>query len=127
MFAYGEKKRLFQTNRIYLIPAFYPSFTPVILHPEYLLPTTCHSIEALVILGDPGADSGDEGKSKRPKRCGTKKRKERREEPLGTMSYQTSSKRSPPFCLASDWCQKTCVFLAPIRSRNGGDRLELVW
>ena len=30
---------------------------------------------------------------------GTKKRKERREEPLGTMSYQTSSKRSPPFWL----------------------------
>ena len=28
---------------------------------------------------------------------GTKKSKERREEPLGTMSYQTSSKRSPPF------------------------------
>ena len=24
--------------------------------------------------------------------------------------------------LASDWCQKTCVFLAPIRSQNGGDR-----
>ena len=22
---------------------------------------------------------------------------------------------------------KTCVFLAPIRSQNGGDRLELVW
>ena len=95
MFAYGEKKRLFQTNRIYLIPAFYPSFTPVILHPEYLLPTTCHSIEALVILGDPGADSGDEGKSKRAEKYGTKKSKERREEPLGTMSYQTSSKRSP--------------------------------
>ena len=30
---------------------------------------------------------------------GTKKSKGRREEPLGTMSYQTSSKRSPPFCL----------------------------
>ena len=29
--------------------------------------------------------------------------------------------------LASDWCQKTCGFLAPIRSQNGGDRLELVW
>ena len=28
--------------------------------------------------------------------------------------------------LASDWCQKTCVFLAPIRSEIG-DRLELVW
>ena len=30
---------------------------------------------------------------------GAKKRKQRREEPLGTMSYQTSSKRSPPFWL----------------------------
>ena len=29
----------------------------------------------------------------------TKKSKERREEPLGTMSYQTSSKRSLPFWL----------------------------
>ena len=29
--------------------------------------------------------------------------------------------------LASDWSQKTCVFLAPIRSQNGGNRLELVW
>ena len=53
----------------------------------------------IAILGDPGADSGDEGKSKRAEKCGTKKSKERREEPLGTMSYQTSSKRSPPFCL----------------------------
>ena len=51
------------------------------------------------ILGDPGADSGGEGKSKRAEKYGTKKSKERREEPLGTMSYQTSSKRSPLFCL----------------------------
>ena len=51
------------------------------------------------ILGDPGAYSGGEGKSKRAGKNGTKKRKERREEPLGTMSYQTSSKLSPPFCL----------------------------
>ena len=51
------------------------------------------------ILGDPGADSGDERKSKRAGKYGTKKSKEWREEPLGTMSYQTSSKRSPPFCL----------------------------
>ena len=51
------------------------------------------------ILGDPGADKGGEGKSKRAEKCGTKKRKERREEPLGTMSYQTSSKRSQPFWL----------------------------
>ena len=33
------------------------------------------------------------------KNFGTKKSKERWEEPLRTMSYQTSSKRSPPFCL----------------------------
>ena len=45
----------------------------------------------LHILGDPGADSGDAGKSKRAEKYGTKKSKERREEPLGTMSYQTSS------------------------------------
>ena len=53
----------------------------------------------LSILGDPGADSGGERKSKRAGKYGTKKSKERREEPLGTMSYQTSSKRSLPFCL----------------------------
>ena len=29
--------------------------------------------------------------------------------------------------LASDWCQKNTSFLAPIRSQNEGDRLELVW
>ena len=52
-----------------------------------------------IILGDPGADSGGEGKSKRAEKYGTKKSKERREEPLGTMSYQTSSKRSSPFSL----------------------------
>ena len=36
---------------------------------------------------------------------GTKKNKERREEPLGTMSYQTSSKRSPPVWLLVFWHQ----------------------
>ena len=61
------------------------------------------------ILGDPGADSGDDGKSKRAEKCGTKKSKERREEPLGTMSYQTSSKRSPPFWLLIG-ARKTQVF-----------------
>ena len=45
------------------------------------------------------ADSGGEGKSKRAEKYGTKKSEERREEPLGTMSYQTSSKRSKPFWL----------------------------
>ena len=61
------------------------------------------------ILGDPGADSGCEGKSKREGKYGTKKSKERRVEPLGTMSYQTSSKRSPPFWLLIG-ARKTQVF-----------------
>ena len=47
----------------------------------------------------PRPDSGGEGKSKRAEKYGANKSKERREEPLGTMSYQTSSRRSPPFCL----------------------------
>ena len=44
-------------------------------------------LSATFILGDPGADSGGEGKSKRAENYGTKKSKEPREEPLGTMSY----------------------------------------
>ena len=56
-------------------------------------------IKLVHILGDPGADSGDEGKSKRAEKCDTKESKERREEPLGTMSYHTSSTRSSPFWL----------------------------
>ena len=60
-------------------------------------------------LGDPGADSGNEEKPKRAEKYGTKKSKERREEPLGTMSYQTSSKRSPPFWLLIS-ARKTQVF-----------------
>ena len=51
------------------------------------------------ILGDPGADNGGKGKSKRAEKYGTKKSKERQEEPLTTMSYKTSSKRTPPFWL----------------------------
>ena len=53
----------------------------------------------MIILGDPGADSGGEGKSKRAGKYGTKKSTNRREEPLGTMSYQISSKRSRSFWL----------------------------
>ena len=39
-----------------------------------------HVYYAKFILGDPGADSGDEGKSKRAEKYDTKKSKERREE-----------------------------------------------
>ena len=45
----------------------------------------------------------------RRKNVAQKKSKERVEEPLGTMSYQTSSKRSPPFWLLIG-ARKTQVF-----------------
>ena len=64
---------------------------------EFVFMTVVPDYHPVPILGDPGADSGGEGKFKRAQKYGMKKSKERREEPLGTMSYQTSSKRSPPF------------------------------
>ena len=48
--------------------------------------------------------------------------KERREEPLGTISYQMVAAVLP-----SDWAEKHKSFLAPIRSQNDRDSLELVW
>ena len=41
-----------------------------------------------------------------------KKSKQRPEEPLGTMSYQTSSKRSPPLCFLIG-ARKLLCFSAP--------------
>ena len=76
--------------------------------------TIFHSVGA--ILGDPGADSGGEGKSKWVGKYGTKKSKERREEPLGTMSYQTSSKRSPSFWLLIGARKLLCF---PAQSEGG--------
>ena len=60
-----------------------------------------------------------EGKSKRAGKYGTKKSKERREEPLGTMSYQISSKRSPPYFSAR------LDFPSPPLSAPGSPRMTL--
>ena len=60
---------------------------------------------------------------------GTKKSKERREEPLGTMSYQTSSKRSPPFWLLiganflaeeDGWWGASSSYAGNTRGKKGG-------
>ena len=52
------------------------------------------------ILGDPGADSGDEGKSKRVEKCGPKKSKERRARRApGDNVLPDQFQRSPPFWL----------------------------
>ena len=55
-------------------------------------------IRLSAILGDLGADSGARESLNGGKKMAWRS-KERQEEPLGTMSYQTSSKRSPPFWL----------------------------
>ena len=79
----------------------------------------------VVILGDPGADSGDKAKSKRAEKyMARRKVKNREKSPWGNVlpdQFQTVAA-----VLASDWCQKNTSVLAPIRSQNGGDRLELV-
>ena len=64
---------------------------------EFVFMTVVLDYHPVPILGDPGADRGGEGKFKQAKKYGRKKSKEWREEPLGTMSYQTSSKWSLPF------------------------------
>ena len=77
-----------------------------------------------LILGDPGADNGGKGKSKRAGKYGPKKSQERRQEPLGD-NVLPDQFQTVTAVLASDWCQKTFMFFCPIRSQNGGDRLEL--
>ena len=101
---------------LYSILIYHFSLSTAFISPFYL-PNfkNCDALTVQVqitqrsILGDPGAGSGDEGKSKRAEKYSAKKSKEWREEPLGTMSYETSSKRSPPFCLLIG-ARKTQVF-----------------
>ena len=69
-----------------------------------------------------GADSGGERKSKRAGKYGTKKRKERREEPLGTMSYQTSSKLLQSFWLLIGARQLLCF-----SAQSEGRTTATVW
>ena len=54
-----------------------------------------------------------------------KKSKERREEPLGTMSYQTSSKRSPPFWLLIG--ARKLVFIWHHLAPRGSSRRSLLF
>ena len=55
-----------------------------------------------------------------------KKSKERREEPLGTMSYQASSKRSPPFWLLIG-ARKTQVFSVFFWHQSEARTAATVW
>ena len=78
-------------------PFFAPSFLLLFQKNKFKKKDFSQNVQAKVkqnlILRDPGVDSGGEGKSKQAGKYGTKKSKERQEEPLRTMSYQTSSKR----------------------------------
>ena len=70
----------------------------------------------LCILGDPGADRGGKGKSKRANENGNKEKYSRaRRAPGDTFSpdqFQTAG-----VVLNSDWCQKFFVFFCPIRGQ----------
>ena len=100
------------------------------------------------ILGDLGADSGGEGKSKRAGKYKKKLKKYIYIAPilfsakrlnLWNEEKKRTARRAPgdnvlphqfqtvAVVVASDWCQKTFVFLCPVRRQNGGDRLKLVW
>ena len=74
-----------------------------------------------VILGDPGAVSGDGEKSKRAKKnSGEEKSRTRRRAPgdkVLTDQFQTAG-----VILASDWCQKTFVFSAQSQSSKTRSR-----
>ena len=72
------------------------------------------------ILGDPGGDSGDEGKSKRAEKYGTKKSKERKLENLCFSGTNQKLERRRPFgtCLVRHFPQGLFspffTFLCPI-------------
>ena len=75
------------------------SFTLWLLNQYFVLRIPSH------ILGDPGADSGDEGKSKRAENVARRKVKNGEKSPWG----QCLTRPVPTVAavLASDWCQKT--------------------
>ena len=73
-----------------------------------------------------GADKGGEGKSKRAEKYIWNEEKLRTARRAPGDNVLPDQFQTAAAVLASDWCQKTCVFRAPLRSQNGGDRLELV-
>ena len=78
------------------------------------------------ILGDPGAGNGGEGKSKRAGKYGTKKKKRTARRVPGDNDLPDQF-QTVAAVLPSDWAEKHKSFLAPIRSQNDRDSLELVW
>ena len=119
--AYAGERSLSSSNSEYRSTTFKSSISHSSFLSARLLPFKCKSI-----LGDPGADSGGEGKSKRAGKYGTKKSKERREEPPGE-NVLPDQFQTVVAVLASDWCQKTVVFFCPIRSQQtyGSFRVSL--
>ena len=67
------------------------------MHQIFLTAAT-NPLKCVFILGDPGADSGGEGKSKRAEKyCAKKKLRTARRDPGDNVL--PDQKRSPPFCL----------------------------
>ena len=87
--------------------AFFSQDDPVMINSNSLIAQSNWKGDKSFILKDnlylssetQGQIMGVRELSKQAEKYGTKKSKQRQEKPLGTMSYQTCSKRSPPFCL----------------------------
>ena len=69
------------------------------------------------ILGDPGADRGGKGKSKRAKENGDEEKHSRARRAPGD-KFLPDQFQTAEVILNSDWCQKFFVFFCPIRGQQ---------
>ena len=70
-----------------------------------------------VILGDPGADRGGKGKSKRAKKFGDEEKHSRARRAPGD-TFLPDQFQTVVVIPNSDWCQKFFVFFCPIRAHR---------
>ena len=75
------------------------------------------SIVLLAILGDPGAEPGGKGKSKRAKENGDEEKHSRARRAPGD-KFLPDQSQTAEVILNSDWCQKFFVFFCPIRGQQ---------
>ena len=69
------------------------------------------------ILGDPGADRGEKGKSKQAKENGEEEKHSRARRAPGD-KFLPDQFQTVGIILNSDWCQKFFVFFCPIRGQQ---------
>ena len=86
-------------------------------HANKFVLKNCRASRCLTILGDPGADRGGKGKSKRAKENGDEERDSRARRAPGD-KFLPDQFQTAEVILNSDWCQKFFVFFCPIRGQQ---------